>query len=214
MQFGDIGCKFHTFPMRRIECAVFFARIAVIDKHDNSSVLWAANDSSRRLQDSVHAGVDIGKLLAFLIFFVEVGGDCLSFVGESGHAYADDDCADKIKELGVEFFCTFDNNRSTNPLKIFSLKSKYVKIINEFKPDVVFTFMLKPNIFGTRAAKKAGVKKVFSMVEGAGDAFIYDTLKWKVIRAVVSAMYKKSFKINHFLNFRQIILPSLRLKMD
>ena len=115
----------------------------------------------------------------------------------------DDDCADKIKELGVEFFCTFDNNRSTNPLKIFSLKSKYVKIINEFKPDVVFTFMLKPNIFGTRAAKKTGVKKVFSMVEGAGDAFIYDTLKWKVIRAVVSAMYKKSFKISQkvfFLN--------------
>ncbi len=115
----------------------------------------------------------------------------------------DDDCVYKIKELGVEFFCTFDNNRSTNPLKIFSLKSKYVKIINEFKPDVVFTFMLKPNIFGTRAAKKAGVKKVFSMVEGAGDAFIYDTLKWKVIRVVVSLMYKKSFKISQkvfFLN--------------
>lgn len=115
----------------------------------------------------------------------------------------DDDCSEKIKELGVEFFCTFDDNRSTNPLKIFSLKNKYVKIINAFKPDVVFTFMLKPNIFGTRAAKKAGVKKVFSMVEGAGDAFIYNTLKWKVIRVVVSAMYKKSFKISNkvfFLN--------------
>ena len=33
------------------------------------------------------------------------------------------------------------------------------------------------------------------MVEGAGDAFIYNTLKWKIIRRVMSSMYKKSFKI-------------------
>lgn len=99
------------------------------------------------------------------------------------------------KELGVKFYCMEDNNRSLSPLKILSLKNKYVKVIKDFKPDVVFTFMLKPNIFATLASKKAGIKKVFSMVEGAGDVFVNNGLKWRIIRAVVCAMYKRSFKI-------------------
>ncbi len=102
--------------------------------------------------------------------------------------------AEKIKNLGVEFYYINDNNRSTNPFKILSLKKKYVKIIKSFKPDVVFTFMLKPNIFATLAAKKASVKNVFSMVEGAGDVFVNNGLKSKVIRAVVCHLYRRSFK--------------------
>lgn len=99
------------------------------------------------------------------------------------------------KELGVKFYCMEDNNRSLSPLKILSLKNKYVKVIKDFNPSVVFTFMLKPNIFATLAAKKAGIKKVFSMVEGAGDVFVNNGLKWRIIRSVVCAMYKRSFKI-------------------
>ena len=54
--------------------------------------------------------------------------------------------------------------------------------------------MLKPNIFGVKAAKIEGVEKIFSMVEGAGDVFINNGLKWKIIRFVVCKMYRKSFK--------------------
>jgi hypothetical protein len=55
--------------------------------------------------------------------------------------------------------------------------------------------MLKPNIYGVLAAKKAGVKKIFSMVEGVGDAFTYNTLKWRLIRRVIVGLYRKAFKI-------------------
>ena len=115
----------------------------------------------------------------------------------------DNDCQEQIEKLGVKFYCAFDNNRNTSPLKILSLKKKYVKIIKDFNPEIVFTFMLKPNIFGTLASKKAGVKKVFSMVEGAGDVFIKTGFKWKVIRKVVCHLYKKAFKVSNkvfFLN--------------
>ncbi len=105
-------------------------------------------------------------------------------------------CEEQIKALGVKFYCAEDNNRNTSPLKILSLKKKYYKIIKDFNPEIVFTFMLKPNVFGTRAAKKAGVKKVFSMVEGAGDVFIKTGFKWSIIRKVVCRLYKKAFKIS------------------
>ena len=106
----------------------------------------------------------------------------------------DDAYSKQILDLGVDFYCVDDNNRGLNPLKILTLKNRYYKIIKRVKPDVVFTFMMKPNIYGVIAAKKAGVKRIYSMVEGLGDVFIYDTLKWKLIRLFVTNGYKKSFK--------------------
>lgn len=99
----------------------------------------------------------------------------------------------EISASGAGFHCVADRNRSLNPLKILSLKNRYRKVIKEVNPDVAFTFMLKPNTFGVLAAKKAGVKKIFSMVEGAGDVFINDGLKWKIIRKGVCRLYKKAF---------------------
>ena len=107
----------------------------------------------------------------------------------------DDKYGVQIKNtLGVDFFCVNDNNRGLNPLKVLTLKKRYLKIIKEVKPDLVFTFMMKPNIYGVRAAKKAGIKRIFSMVEGLGDVFIYNSFKWKLIRFVVSNGYRKSFR--------------------
>lgn len=100
-----------------------------------------------------------------------------------------------IRDLGVDFYSVGSNNRSLNPFAILSLKKKYVKIIKKVQPDVVFTFMLKPNVFGTLAAKKMGITKIYSMVEGLGDAFTYKTFKWRMICKVVSALYKHSLKI-------------------
>lgn len=101
---------------------------------------------------------------------------------------------DLIKSRGIGFYCTEDSNRSMNPFKILTLKKRYAKLIQEIAPDVVFTFMLKPNIFGVLGAKKAGVPAIYSMVEGAGDVFIYNTLKWRMIRRFVCCLLKKSLR--------------------
>ncbi len=99
-----------------------------------------------------------------------------------------------IEEKGVKFYSVNNDNRSLNPFGMMKLKKQYLSIIEKDKPDIVFTFMLKPNIFGVRAAKIAGVKKIFSMVEGAGDVFINNGIKWKIIRTAVCKMYRKSFR--------------------
>lgn len=106
----------------------------------------------------------------------------------------DDERKDEIEERGIEFYCVQDKNRSLNPFKILSLKSRYKKIIRRVQPDIVFTFMMKPNIFGCMAAKSAKVGRVYAMVEGAGDVFINDTFKWKMVRFFVCKLYKKAFK--------------------
>ena len=101
---------------------------------------------------------------------------------------------DDIESRGIKFFCINDQNRGVNPLKVLTLIERYKKIIEDISPNIVFTFMLKPNTFGVLAAKKAGVKNIYSMVEGAGDVFINNTLKWKLVRFVVCRLYKKAFR--------------------
>ena len=107
----------------------------------------------------------------------------------------DDEHRNEIENRDIDFYYLKDANRSLNPFKILSLKSRYAKIIKQIKPDLVFTFMLKPNIYGVQGAKKAGITTIYSMVEGAGDVFINDGLKWKIIRRFVCHGYKKSFNI-------------------
>ncbi len=99
----------------------------------------------------------------------------------------------EIEARGIKLYCVEDKNRSLNPFKIISLKKKYCKVIKEINPDIVFTFMIKPNTFGVLAAKKAGVRRIYSMVEGAGDVFINNGLKWRVIRKGVCRLYRKAF---------------------
>ncbi|MBQ4510329.1 MAG: glycosyltransferase family 4 protein [Clostridia bacterium] len=117
---------------------------------------------------------------------------------ELGHSIVgvgfDNECIDEINALDIEYHCINDANRSLNPFKILTLKKRYAKIIKEINPDLVFTFMLKPNIYGVLGAKKAGYDNIYSMVEGAGDVFNNRGLKWYLIRRFVCHGYKKSFK--------------------
>lgn len=106
----------------------------------------------------------------------------------------DNDYKDEIAAQNIDFYSICVQNRSLNPFGMQKLKKNYRALIERLKPDVVFTFMLKPNIFGVRAAKKCQIKQIFSMVEGAGDVFANNGIKWKIIRSVVCKMYRRSFR--------------------
>ncbi len=101
---------------------------------------------------------------------------------------------DDIDKLGVEYRVIPFDNRSKNPLSLVTLRKSFTKYIEEIKPDIVFTFQLKPNVVGPLAASKAGVSNIYSMVEGLGDPFQPTNIKGKLIRVVVSSLYRRAFK--------------------
>ncbi len=105
----------------------------------------------------------------------------------------DDERKQEILDLGVSFYCARQNNRSINPFAFLQYGRTIKQIIHKEKPDAVFTFQLKPNTLGILAAKAAGVKRIYAMVEGAGDVFIKNSAKWKIIRAIVCLLYKTAF---------------------
>ncbi len=124
----------------------------------------------------------------------------IKFLEEKGHSVciiAHDNLREKeIRDLGADFYCVKQDNRGLNPFAILKYRKNLTKIIKKENPDAVFTFQLKPNTFGVKSAKKAGVKNIYSMVEGLGDVYIKTGLKWKVIRSVVNKLYRSAFKIS------------------
>lgn len=117
---------------------------------------------------------------------------------ELGHTVCglafDNDKEEEVKSKNIEFYYFKDANRGLNPFKILTLKKRYARAIEKIKPDLILTFMLKPNIYGVLGAKTAGCDNIYAMVEGAGDVFINNGIKWKLIRKVVCMGYKKAFK--------------------
>lgn len=108
----------------------------------------------------------------------------------------------EIEELKVTFFCKNYSNRSKNPFAIISVYKYFRRIIKIINPNLVFTFQLKPNVFGTFAARKCDIP-IFNMVEGLGDPFTSNSFSMKIIRKIVSFLYKRAFRHSqkvYFLN--------------
>ncbi|MBQ3504695.1 MAG: glycosyltransferase family 4 protein [Oscillospiraceae bacterium] len=117
---------------------------------------------------------------------------------ENGHRVSviasDDERKSDIAKLNISFYCVTHDNRGLNPFSIARYLKKIYQIVKKEAPDLVFTFQLKPNTFGVFGAKAAGVDRIYSMVEGAGDVFIKQTLPWKLIRTIACVLYRYAFR--------------------
>ena len=60
----------------------------------------------------------------------------------------------KLIELGCNYIETNLDRRSTNPVKDLNLIKQYKDIIKYAKPDVILSYTIKPNIYGSYVAKK------------------------------------------------------------
>lgn len=104
------------------------------------------------------------------------------------------DYLNEVLALGVEFVeipFTKDNTSILGDLRyFFALK----KIMTKIKPDLVFSYTIKPVIYSSIAANIVGVKKIYPMVTGLGRLYSSDELKIKVLRIITGTLYKLAFK--------------------
>ena len=81
-----------------------------------------------------------------------------------------------------------------NPLTDVKATYELSKKIKQIAPDLVFSYFAKPVIFGTLAAKMAGVPKIIGMLEGLGYTFTDQpkglSKKIKLIKGVQILLYK------------------------
>ncbi len=120
----------------------------------------------------------------------------IKFLLSKGHDVTvvahDDNRAADIEKLGVTFHCIKQDNRGLNPFAILGYFRKMIQVIKKERPDVIFTYQMKPNIFGAISGWLCGVRRIFPMVEGMGDVYTNTGFKWTCIRFVADMLYRTS----------------------
>lgn len=105
-----------------------------------------------------------------------------------------EDFMEEIHSLGISKFTVVplvkDNTSVLGDLKYCRRLYHYLKAE---KPDVVFAYTIKPVVYGSIAARFAGVKRVTPMVTGLGRVYTSDSLKTKAIRFITKILYKFAF---------------------
>ena len=100
-----------------------------------------------------------------------------------------DNSAEKIEKNGWKFISVSLERRGKNIIKDLKLFIEYIKIFHKEKPDYIFNFTIKPNIYGAVAAKLLGIPTI-NNVTGLGDMFDGGRCNSKI----VSLLYKIAFK--------------------
>lgn len=105
----------------------------------------------------------------------------------------------KMQTLGAIPFDYSLSRVSLNPFGGLYSIWKLSQTIRKITPDIVISYFIKPVIFGTLAAKIAGVKKTVGMIEGLGHAFTNypqgKTVKQKIISNILVQLFRITFSL-------------------
>jgi glycosyltransferase involved in cell wall biosynthesis len=100
-----------------------------------------------------------------------------------------DEFATLLQAEGCQYIPVFFNNRSENPLRDLGLYHRLKKIYSDQDPDLIFHYVIKPNIYGSLAAAACSIQSV-AVVTGLGYSFARKNWLYRVVRF----LYKKSLK--------------------
>ena len=94
-----------------------------------------------------------------------------------------------LKEAGCKFVDTPIDRRGINPATDLKLLAQYKKLLKAEQPDLVITYTIKPNIYGSMACKSLNIPYAVN-ITGLGTAFQGSGM----LRKLVTILYKTALK--------------------
>lgn len=102
-----------------------------------------------------------------------------------------------IKNDKYEFFDIPINRHGLNPIEDYKLLRRYQKLIRGFKPDAMLLYTIKPNLYGSIAAKRFGIPCLCN-ITGLGSALETPGFLQKFL----IRMYRYAMKTEHTIFFQ------------
>jgi glycosyltransferase involved in cell wall biosynthesis len=116
--------------------------------------------------------------------------DSLLTEGHEIHCIAPkDNFSEKLVELGCKYHIVRMDSRGANPIKDLALTLELLSIYKRIQPDVIFHYTIKPNIYGTIAARLLRIPTV-NNVCGLGTVF----LKEGLVSRIAMFLYRFAFR--------------------
>lgn len=86
------------------------------------------------------------------------------------------------------------DRRGTNPIRDLKLLYDYIRLFKKHKPDVVCTFTIKPNVYGSMAADMLGIPHI-NNITGLGSGFQNGGIVQQVVKLLYRTALRKSQKV-------------------
>jgi len=99
-----------------------------------------------------------------------------------------------FKDMGCKIIETPVDRRGINPIRDIGLIMAYLRIMKEVKPDIVFSYTIKPNIYGSIASNITKNKQV-NNITGTGGTFLRRNVISEVAKLLYKMSIKKSYKV-------------------
>jgi len=124
----------------------------------------------------------------------------------------------ELIDLGCEFYPLPFQTKTTSPLADILLVFKIYKLYKKIAPEIVFQYTIKPNVYGSIAAKLLGITSV-PVVTGLGYAFTHKTwinrlvkkLYWFSFLGLKEVWFLNQDDVNLFVKSR--IIPEVKAKI-
>ncbi len=102
----------------------------------------------------------------------------------------------RLAEIGVAFKIVPMDRTGQNPWQDLKTFFALVRVFRDFSPDIVFSYTMKPIIYGGLAARWAGVEKVLPMCTGLGYVFVDEhcSLRKRLLRRGSIQLYRHALK--------------------
>lgn len=108
----------------------------------------------------------------------------------------------ELAKLKVDFICTPLARTGFNPVTDLRSLRALKKLFKTIQPDLLITYTIKPNIYGTLACNGLKTKKV-AWITGLGFVGMpAANKKTKLVRQMIFKLYKKSFKKLEYIAFQ------------
>lgn len=96
--------------------------------------------------------------------------------------------------LGCKIISTDIDRRGVNPIKDFKLIKQYKKMMKDIVPDIIFSYTIKPNIYGCFVSNRLHIKQICN-ITGTGGTFLKKNLVATICKILYKSSIKKCYKV-------------------
>jgi len=104
------------------------------------------------------------------------------------------DWKERFDGIGVHYRQIKVSRNGLSPIGDLATLKDIKRLLRAIKPDKIFVFQAKTVAYGCRAAADLGITEVYTLIAGLGSIYLGHGLKNKVVKMIMSSLYKQAFK--------------------
>ncbi len=108
----------------------------------------------------------------------------------------------KLESYQIRFIAIPLARNGLNPIQDFKLMRVLRQILRKERPQIVFSYTIKPVIYGSLVARLVKIPKIYALITGTGYVFLDHSIKTRLIGVVARGLFRIALRCAHKVFFQ------------